>query len=533
MKKYFKISNYAYPLLTLFALVLAPAVAPGQVRLSPDELYGPLFKDVQMSRVFPDSKTFPDCIPLYDAALILEKYSRAKGQPGFDLARFVSENFSLPPTPNTGYDSNTQLSTAEHVRQLWPVLTRTPDDQKGAGSLLPLPQPYLVPGGRFREIYYWDSYFTMLGLRESGRGDLIENMLDNFAYLIDTYGHIPNGNRAYYLSRSQPPFFSLMVRLYSQMKGPAVLSRYLPQMQKEYSFWMEGADGLSQPYRAHRRVVRLPDNVVLNRYWDDRPAPRPEAYREDVELAHQAEVKGGTPPESTYRNIRAAAESGWDFSSRWFRDSKTFSTIQTTEILPVDLNCLMYHLEATLAEAYQLNNQGVLAGQYRQKAEARKAAIQKYFWDPTRTFYMDYDFVAQQFSNVFSLAGTYPLFFEIADPRQAREVGRHIKIEFLKPGGVLTTLNRTGQQWDAPNGWAPLQWVTFRALRNYNINDTAFNLRDNWLNLNEKIFKSTGKMMEKYDVSNTNLEAGGGEYPNQDGFGWTNGVYLRMKNSKK
>ncbi|GAB3173849.1 alpha,alpha-trehalase TreF [Telluribacter humicola] len=533
MKKYLIINYYVYSILALFGLVLAPTVTPGQNRIPPDELYGPLFKDVQMSRIFPDSKTFPDCIPLYDAAEILDKYGRAKGEPGFNLAKFVSENFSLPKTLTTNYESNEQLTTAAHIQQLWPVLTRTPDDQNAGGSLLPLPKAYIVPGGRFREIYYWDSYFTMLGLRESGRDDLIESMIDNFAFLIDTYGHIPNGNRSYYLSRSQPPFFSLMVRLYSEMKGPDVLKRYLPQMQKEYDFWMQGADSLTRPYTAHRRVVKLPDGVVLNRYWDDRTVPRAEAYREDVELAHQAQTKTGATPEAVYRNIRAAAESGWDFSSRWFRDGKTFATIQTTEILPVDLNCLMYHLEETLAEAYQLDAQAELSAQYRQKTEARKNAIQKYFWSATRSYYMDYDFVAQQYTTVYSLAGTYPLFFKIADSRQAREVGKHIRLEFLKSGGVLTTLNRTGQQWDAPNGWAPLQWITYRGLRNYNNNGTAYPLRENWLALVEKVFKNTGKMMEKYNVSDTNLEAGGGEYPNQDGFGWTNGVYLRMKSSKK
>ncbi|WP_247236206.1 alpha,alpha-trehalase TreF [Telluribacter sp. SYSU D00476] len=533
MKKYLIATTYVYPLIALLGLLVAPTVASGQNRTPPDELYGPLFKDVQMSRIFPDSKTFPDCTPLYSADEILDKYNRAKGQPGFDLTRFVNEHFTLPVTPNAHYGSNQQLAPADHIRQLWQVLTRTPDKQNAAGSLLPLPNAYIVPGGRFREIYYWDSYFTMLGLRESGRGDLIESMINNFAFLIDTYGHIPNGNRTYYLSRSQPPFFSLMVRLYSEIKGPGVLREYLPQMQKEYDFWMQGADSLTRPYTAHRRVVKLPDGVVLNRYWDDRPVPRPEAYREDVELAHQAQTRSGAAPEAVYRHIRAAAESGWDFSSRWFRDGKTFSTIQTTEILPVDLNCLLYHLEETLAEAYQQDGRADVSTQYRQKTEARKNAIQKYFWSATRSYYMDYDFVAQQYTTVYSLAGTYPLFFKIADSRQAREVGRHIRLEFLKSGGALTTLNRTGQQWDAPNGWAPLQWITYRGLRNYNINETAYHLRDNWLAIIEKVFRNTGKMMEKYNVSDTNLEAGGGEYPNQDGFGWTNGVYLRMKTSKK
>ena len=148
-------------------------------------------------------------------------------------------------------------------------------------SLLPLPQPYVVPGGRFREIYYWDSYFTMLGLEESGRRDLVVDMVHDFAYLIDTYGHVPNGTRTYYLSRSQPPFFFEMVGLLSSDDPARAFVRYLPELKREYAFWMEGAQSLRRG-RAHRRVVALPDGSILNRYWDDRDTPRDESYREDT-----------------------------------------------------------------------------------------------------------------------------------------------------------------------------------------------------------------------------------------------------------
>jgi neutral trehalase len=154
----------------------------------------------------------------------------------------------------------------------------------GQSSLLPLPYPYVVPGGRFRELYYWDSYFTMLGLEADGRHDLALNMLKDFAFEIDCYGHVPNGNRTYYLSRSQPPFFSLMVDLIAKREGETSYVTYLPELEAEYEFWMDGSTVL-RGSEGYRRVVRLRDGTILNRYWDDRAEPRDESYREDIATA--------------------------------------------------------------------------------------------------------------------------------------------------------------------------------------------------------------------------------------------------------
>lgn len=139
----------------------------------------------------------------------------------------------------------------------------------------------MVPGGRFREVYYWDSYFTMLGLAESGHWDKVEYMVANFAAEIDAWGHIPNGNRTYYLSRSQPPFFSFMVSLLATHDGDQVLKTYQPQLEKEYRYWMAGADALA-PGSADKRAVRMADGALLNRYWDNNDTPRPESWLDDV-----------------------------------------------------------------------------------------------------------------------------------------------------------------------------------------------------------------------------------------------------------
>lgn len=481
-----------------------------------------LFESVQLSRVFPDGKTFVDCRPktAYDGILAL--YEQQKDQPGFDLRSFVLDHFELPVPHSVNYTSDPLKPVTANIEALWPVLTREPDKENG--TLIPLPFPYIVPGGRFGEIYYWDSYFTMLGLKASGRFDMIENMIGNFSYLIDTFGYIPNGNRQYFLGRSQPPYYAQMIALLAEHKGLAVYLQYLPQLEKEYRFWMKGVDELSETKPDLFHCVRMPGGELLNRYMDEGSTPRPESYREDVELAES----GNTDPATLYAHLRAGAESGWDFSSRWFRTESDFSSIHCTEIIPVDLNCLLLGLENVLALAYELKGEAVLSAQVRVAADKRKKAIDLYCWNEATGFYMDYDWRNQQQKTAMTLAGVYPLYFKIADPAKAARVQQHIQQSFLKEGGVVTTLTTTRQQWDAPNGWAPLQWTTIRALEQYGYTTMAREIADRWISLNTAVFKRTGKLMEKYNVTDTHLEAGGGEYEGQDGFGWTNGVLLDL-----
>ena len=201
---------------------------------------GELFERAQMENIFPDNKTFVDCTPKLNISSIRDRYNEKKNQADFNLKEFVHQYFELPEMPNADFHSDKGKPILEHLNTLWDILTRKPE--KSTNSLISLPYPYVVPGGRFREIYYWDSYFTMLGLQVSGRLDLIQNMIDNFSFLIDSIGFIPNGNRTYYLGRSQPPFFACMVNLLSEEKGKSVLVDYLPQLEKEYNFWVRGKE---------------------------------------------------------------------------------------------------------------------------------------------------------------------------------------------------------------------------------------------------------------------------------------------------
>jgi len=487
--------------------------------LPPRERFGDLFIDAQMAGVFPDGKTVVDCIPKYPTDQIMEAYEEARQEEDFDITSFWMAHFEEPPQYATGFASESSRTVSEHISVLWDVLTRQPDDQD-AGTLIPLPNPYIVPGGRFREIYYWDSYFTMLGLIADDRTDMVENMVDNFAYLIDTIGFIPNGNRTYFLTRSQPPFFGLMVELLAKERGPDVFTTYLPQLEKEYQFWMNGLEDVSEQNPMVEHVVRMPDGAILNRYFDQGDYPREEMWKDDVEVAEAS----GRPEADIYADLRAACESGWDFSSRWFSDAETLMTVQTTSIIPVDLNSLLYQLERTIARAHRESGSEEEAAVYEDKAKLRAAALQLYCWNEEGGFFRDYQYTEQRFTPVRSLAGVYPLFVGIADTEQGARVAQTLREEFLFPGGLVSTPNETGQQWDAPNGWAPLQYMAIQGLRRTGQTELAQEIRDRWVQLNRRVYEDTGKLVEKYNVVDITLESGGGEYPVQDGFGWTNGV---------
>lgn len=490
---------------------------------------GELFERVQMENVFPDNKTFVDCTPKSSLSDIHDRYEQEKNQFGFDLAAFVHENF-IPPAPvSTGFKTVAGTSINEHIAKLWDVLTR--QSEESHNSLIPLPKSYIVPGGRFRELFYWDSYFTMLGLQLSNRNDLVRNMIEDFAYLIDAFGYIPNGNRTYFLGRSQPPFFSCMLQLLAEEDGKKVLVKYLPQMQKEYSFWMKGKEEVSENNPFLNHLAYLQGDRILNHYWDESDTPRPEAYKHETELAKEV-----TEPEKLFRNLRAACESGWDFSSRWYGEEKQFSSTKAAVIVPVDLNCLLAFLEQTIGEALELSGSKTEAEKFLELADARKLAIDDFCWNEEAGFYFDYDASAKKQRSNMTLAAAFPLYFNFASPDRAAATANVLREKFLRKGGVVTTLENTGQQWDAPNGWAPLEWITVKGLANYGFNDLAKEIAKRWMALNEKVYQHTGKLMEKYNVEDTDLIAGGGEYKTQDGFGWTNGVYLaleqRLKNTE-
>lgn len=493
-----------------------------------DEKLGDLLLDVQAQNVYGDGKTFVDLVPARRLRSIKEEYKILKQDPNFDLREFVTRHFedATDGVYQRVYESSPDHAPLEHIDELWKFLERR--NRVTRGSLLALPYTYIVPGGRFNEQFYWDTYFIMLGLASTGKWKLIEGMMKNYVHEIRKYGYIPTANRTYLLSRSQPPFFSHMVRLLAAHKGKKVLRDYLPYLLAEYRFWMRGISKVTQTeHRAYRRVVEMPDDgSLLNRYYDNKTTPRPESLREDIETA---EASGRKDSGRLYLHLRAAAESGWDFSSRWFSDPLDIRTIHTADIIPVDLNSLLYHLETTIADGYRASLNLVKARQFKKRANARAAAIQEYLWDEAEGFYKDYNFHHGVQTPISSLAGIFPLYVGIASQQQADRVAETIRKDFLRPGGLVTTNIDNGQQWDAPNGWAPLQWVAIEGLRNYGHDDLANEITKRWVELNEKVYAASRKFVEKYNVESNDGLGGGGEYILQDGFGWTNGVYEALK----
>ncbi|SLJ91267.1 alpha,alpha-trehalase TreF [Novosphingobium mathurense] len=507
------------------ALCLAPPAQarPQTVPQPPSVAFEPLYAQAAHAQITPDAKQLADAVPQAPPAEIMARYREERPASPEALRAFYARYFAVD-TRASGHSQPTAgLSLRAHVAELWPLLIRRTPSVPAYSSLLALPHPYVVPGGRFTEIYYWDSYFTMLGFAPEQAG-LRRGMVDNFADLISTYGHIPNGNRSYYLSRSQPPFFFKMVALTDRDRPAKAFAAYLPALRAEYRFWMDGAAGL-KPGEAARRVVRMPDGALLNRYWDDRDVPRDEAYRVDTEAART----GGRPDPVVYRHLRAGAESGWDYSSRWLADGKTLASVRTGDIVPPDLNSLLFGLERAIAQGCaEVRDTGCVTA-FEGKAAARGQAMRTYLWNPATGLYDDYLWTEGHPLGHVTAASLYPLYVGAASPTEAASTARVVERDLLKPGGLVTTTVTSGQQWDAPNGWAPLQWIAVEGLRAYGETGLAETIATRWLTTVATVYADTGKLLEKYDVV-TLRPGGGGEYPLQDGFGWTNGTAVALMN---
>jgi len=505
------------------------AAAPRPDTLTPADRYQELFVAVQAVRLLGDSKSFVDAAPRVEPDAVLAAYRTRCALPDFDLAAFVHEHFDVPKPAPSDYVSVPGQPLRPHIDGLWDVLTRHPHGHASQSSLLPLPHPYVVPGGRFRELYYWDSYFTMLGLAFSERKDLLHDMVSNFAYLIDTYGHVPNGTRSYYLSRSQPPLFAFMVELAHQ-HGSVREGDYLPQLRQEHSWWMSGSEGLA-PGAAARRVVRLPGGELLNRYWDGRDTPREESWLEDVMTARDS----GRDAAEVYRDLRAAAESGWDFSSRWLRAgapethaAPLLSSVCTTDIVPVDLNAFLYKLECRIAALTAQAGDAATAREFSERALARKLAVISLMWDADQGAFFDHDWRRGERRVGLTAACLAPLFAGLAEPAHAEVMASTVSKRLLAPGGLQTTECTSGQQWDRPNGWAALQWMAIDGFAKYGQTAMAQSIAHRWLATVAAVYEREGKLVEKYALRGAEYASsaggGGGEYPLQDGFGWTNGV---------
>ncbi|CAD7701963.1 unnamed protein product [Ostreobium quekettii] len=477
-----------------------------------------------------------------DGAMLMSFVEEHFALEGSDLEELVPQDWSekgtewLQSVPATG----PMRDWAKQLNELWKCLYKKANPSPAnpdRHSLLPVPHPILVAGGRFREMYYWDSYWTVKGLLVCGMHRTASLQVENLLYLLDQHGHVPNGNRVYYLNRSQPPLLSAMVDLIWQATGCVEFLAYAtPLLVREHSYWMV------HPHCV--RVKGLSGQVHnLSRYHADWTLPRPESYGADVVTASLATAR---QPEAVYRDLASAAESGWDFSSRWLQSPCSLHTIRTTSVVPADLNGFLFQMETNIARFAAALNDNATCKAFQALARARQAAMDDVLWNGNSHQWKDFlletethcecDAVKEIVWDGSQSSGTYasnwlPLWcgLQPANGTDAEEVVESCRRSgLICSAGIATSLVESGQQWDFPNGWPPLQCMLIEGLMGAGPKgmDLAQSLARAWLATNFETFQKTGHMHEKYDVREIGRAGAGGEYTPQVGFGWTNGVAL-------
>uniref|UniRef100_A0AAX7SZB2 Trehalase n=1 Tax=Astatotilapia calliptera TaxID=8154 RepID=A0AAX7SZB2_ASTCA len=536
--------------LALFASVKGDVPPPCD-----SEIYctGPILHQVQEAKLFDDDKHFVDMKLRSAPDDVLSAFRNLSSKfpnttiPPVKLEEFLNTSFDQPGTefeswappdwhekPNflSGIADDKLREWAEKIHGLWKSLGRkVMSNHPELYSQIYTPHPVVVPGGRFRELYYWDSYWVINGLLLSEMTDTAHGMIQNFLYLVNRYGFVPNGGRIYYERRSQPPFLTLMVESYYQAtKDKEFLRAALPVLEVEYQFWMEN------------RSVDLELNGkqhVLNRYYVEVGLPRPESYLDDLELA---EGLTDGKKEQLWMDLKTGAESGWDFTSRWYiadgsDNSGTLRDTRTSQILPADLNALLCRNEKTLASFHRLLGDDS-AAVYDQAAARRLEAIESVLWDAERGAWFDYNLMTRSKNFEFYPSNLGPIWAQCySQPEMGEKAVQYLKgsgaLQF--PNGVPTSLKESGQQWDYPNAWPPLQHMLidgFSKLPSEDAKKLAFDLAQRWIKTNWLAYIKYEAMFEK-------VICWFSEYINtphavlccpvlQLGFGWTNGVALQL-----
>ncbi|KAG7389441.1 hypothetical protein PHYPSEUDO_010326 [Phytophthora pseudosyringae] len=554
---------------------------------------GELLHEVQMLELFPDSKQFVD-MPIKATSSVdqvLSQFQELKASGGnttegaawkAQMAAFVDRHFDPPGaelTPITPPDykegeippqiaairSERLRGWAMELHKLWKELARVPAftsaDQTARSSFLhslpvvaaPGEEPQnalarqfngenvlVVPGGRFRESYYWDSYWIVQGLLVSGLHQTARGVVNHLLEYVAEFGFVPNGGRVYYLTRSQPPMLSDMVRVVARLEDGdgdvnawdlQYLRATIPLLEREYDFWMHRG--------VHGHTVEVPqsagETVVLNRYVAHAGEPRPESYREDVRTASTAFASRNatTAKASLYDELIAAAESGWDFSSRWLGDYSTLATIRTSRVIPVELNAILHRVELNLAKFHELLGNAVASARFRNAAKTRARAMDAVLWSEPDGCWKDFLLDSRSHSPVVSVSNYSPLWggaFDASNTSRLEKIVASLETSGLvQEGGVQTTTSATGQQWDAPNAWPPLQDIIIEGLQAAGTAKSralAKRLVQTWVKAGLAAWQKTGLMFEKYNAQQLGGVGDGGEYTPQFGFGWSNGAIL-------
>ncbi len=407
--------------------------------------------------------------------------------------------------------------------------------QSGEPGLLVLPEPYVVPGGRFNEMYGWDSYFIQVGLLQDGEDSLAKSMTDNFLYEIRNYGKILNANRTYYLTRSQPPFLTEMVlAVYRKTGDKEWLRAAIPAIEKYYAFWMNAPHltpetGLSRYFD----LGEGPALEVLSDEKDDRGRTHYDRIREylrthavtDFDVSQYYNRKTGELTPAFYKGDRSMRESGVDPSNRF----GAFN-LDIVNYNPVCLNSLLFRMENETAEILTEAGRPGEAGAWRKRAETRARKVNELLWDERDGLFYDYNLQTRKRRQYPYLSAFYPLWAGLASKQQAARVVGNLA-RFEKPGGLETSTAQTGNQWDAPFGWAPLEIIAVQGLRRYGYDAEADRITGKFLSMILQEFLKTHTIVEKFDVVKRSSDVsaiGFGYKTNVVGFGWTNAAFTKL-----
>lgn len=522
---------------------------PTDLHMSKQLIYcnGSLLDAVQKSNMFHDCKHFVDMPLKVDPSSTLEDWQVLVESGKLDdlsLRSFIEKHFDEPGgeldevqpidyNPDCNFENIScpwYRQWAQELHRKWPQLCRKVSDRVLAEpqrfSLIALPKPFVVPGGRFREMYYWDSFFTMKGLLASRMYQTVRGMIENMGHLVDQFGYIPNGNRVYYLNRSQPPLLTWCLHTYYEATGDKdfVLAG-IKWLEKEIQF-----------FQSKKSIQLTGVSSMLYRYHVIAEGPRPESYREDMESAMH--IDDFVEKKRLWGDIAAAAESGRDFSSRWFSnegpEAGKMGSTRTSSILPVDLNAIICGNWNLMSKLYEVIGDSASAMLCRRNFDSMKQAIHQVFWSEERGCWFDYDISSGRHVDVYQDTNFFPLFTGCThdgfDPTTVVNYMESIGA-LGYPGGLPSSLITSGQQWDFPNAWAPTTWVVIQGLRAHGKNELALEIANKWIRKNYNMWlNSGGQMYEKYNVVTECIKAlgGGGEYDVQEGFGWTNGVILDL-----
>lgn len=420
--------------------------------------------------------------------------------------------------------NNELLNFCKKLNDVWLLLNRKSVYETISSSSIFLPHDFIVPGGRFNEIYYWDSYWILHGLMVCEMNVSVNNLINNLFYCIKKYGFIPNGSRKYYLNRSQPPFFILMLYSAYINNFRKIVLKEVKFAEKEYNFWMKN------------RIINVKDKnnetYLLNIYNVRSDIPRLESFIKDLELFSDQNDKSAN---EMFSNIYSAAESGWDFSSRWFDNENDMKTIDTTNIIPVDLNAILYKNEQILYKFFKDLKIVDKAKYYENVSEKRRIAFKQILWNAEENIWMDFNFKKWCFKKKrFYFSNIFPMIFGIE--KDISLVYKILKtysyVLFGHRGGIPASEKGiiSYQQWDYPNVWAPHQQLFIEYLMKINEENMAYHVAKSFYDSVFLGYKKNKVIYEKYNCEDIGLTGNGGEYKPQDGFGWTNGTIFYIIN---